>query len=417
MLQESPDSETPPRGSGVRVHRFDQPLPAGPDDELTPDDVVEALIADDLRAKQLQQQVEYELFKREAKRMADALEHESDIDALNARSRSLTEFLAEKPAGGSRYDIAELLPVEGNFTLLAAKKTGKTTTTVELVRAIADGEPFLGRFAINGGPGNVAVWDYEMSEDQLREWIRDAGVRNTGNVHVLSLRGLYASLRTPATREWAVKWLRDRQIRAWILDPAHRAMTGFTTQGDPNDAVLEFTETLERIKREAGVRNLGLPIHTGIRGDHARGASRWGDWPDAIWTLKKDESGRRTLQAEGRDVNIQPADLNMDPNTRRLSVPVFANATSIYQGPSDVDKLCMWLANNPGKHPSKNALTGIFNISPTSAAKMMETAQTLGRIVVRRGGPGKGHEAWLTEHWQAMENARREADQPRQMEL
>ncbi|MFE2558895.1 AAA family ATPase [Streptomyces sp. NPDC059352] len=376
-----------------------------------------ALIEEDRRNSRVRELAEYTILQRDAKRLADAMEHEDDIAALDARSRSLTEFLAEKPAGGPRYDIDELLPVEGNFTLLAAKKTGKTTTTVELVRAVADGDPFLGRFAINGGPGNVAVWDYEMSEDQLREWIRDAGIRNTGNVHVLSLRGLYASLRTPDTREWAIKWLRERQIRLWVLDPAHRAMTGFKSQNDPNDAVLEFTETLEQIKREAGVQNLGLPIHTGIRGDHARGASRWGDWPDAIWTLKKEESGARTLQAEGRDVNVQPADLKMDPNTRRLSVPVFGTANSAYRGPNDVDKLCTWLANNPGKHPSKNALTGIFNISPTTAAKMMETAQTLGRIIVQRGGPGKGHEAWLPEHWDAEENARREAGQTQQIQL
>ncbi|KUL79087.1 MULTISPECIES: AAA family ATPase [unclassified Streptomyces] len=414
MLQETPDSETPPCGSGARV-RFDQPLPCGPD-ELISDDDLERLIEADRRRNEIRQYAEYELFKREAKRMADALEHESDIAALDARSRSLTEFLAEKPAGGPRYDIAELLPIEGNFTLLAAKKTGKTTTTVELVRAVADGEPFLGRFEITDGPGNVAVWDYEMSEDQLREWIRDAGVRNTGNVHVLSLRGLYASLRTPATREWAVKWLRDRQIRVWVLDPAHRAMTGFTTQGDPNDAVLEFTETLERIKREAGVRNLGLPIHTGIRGDHARGASRWGDWPDAIWTLKKDESGRRTLQAEGRDVNFQPADLKMDPNTRRLSVPAFANASSAYQGPSDVDKLCMWLASNPGKHPSKRSVALALGVSQEKAASIMELAEDAERIVIQPG-PRRSHRAWLPEHWEAEQKARQEDAQGRQMEL
>ncbi|RLV70089.1 hypothetical protein STAN_5617 [Streptomyces sp. CBMAI 2042] len=47
----------------------------------------------------------------------------------------------------------------------------------------------------------------------------------------------------------------------------------------------------------------------------------------------------------------------------------------------------------------------------------METAQTLGRIVVRRGGPGKGHEAWLTEHWEAVESAQQGDAQGHQMEL
>lgn len=45
MLQESLDSETPPRGSGVRAHRFDQPSPNAPDDEH-PNGELERLIAE-----------------------------------------------------------------------------------------------------------------------------------------------------------------------------------------------------------------------------------------------------------------------------------------------------------------------------------------------------------------------------------
>lgn len=409
------DSETPPRGSGERPI-FDRPLPNGPEDELTPDDVVSELIEADRRKIQILEIAQHQLLLRDGKRLADAMEHEGDLNALGARSRSLTEFLAEKPAGGPRYDIHELLPIEGNFTLLAAKKTGKTTTNGEVIRAVADGEPFLGRYTINGGPGNVAVWDYEMGEDQLREWMRDLGIRNTGNVHFLPLRGMAVSLRNPSTRDWAVKWLSERQIRMWVLDPAHRAMTGFNTQGDPNDAVLEFTETLERIKREAGVRNIGLPIHTGIKGDHARGASRWGDWPDAIWTLKKDESGTRTLQAEGRDVNFQPASLIFDKETRRLSIPVFGTANSTYRGPNDVEKLCLWLASNPGSHPSKRGVALALSVSQEKAATVMEAAEDAGRIVIRPG-PRRSHRAWLPEHWEAEERAYREAAQPQQTEL
>ncbi|EGJ73555.1 hypothetical protein STTU_0766 [Streptomyces sp. Tu6071] len=355
--------------------------------------------------------VVYEMARERAKAEVEAKRYAADIAALAACSRNLTSFLNEETAEAS-YDVADLLPAEGNFTLVAAKKTGKTSTTIELVRAYADGSPFLGRFEITGGPQHVGMWDYEMGDPQLREWLRRAGIRNTDRVHLLPLRGQHLSLRTPATREWAAGWLRDRRVGLWLLDPAHRAMTGFTTQGDPNTAAQEFTETLEQIKREAGVRNIGLPVHTGLSGEHARGASRWGEWPDAIWKLKKDENGRRTLSAEGRDVDLAETTVQRDAETRRLSVSAFDNAGSAYQGPSDVDRLCMWLDAHPDDHPSKRRVAEILNVSQEKAATILETAEDAGRIVVRPG-PRRSQRAWLPEHVEA----EAEAAQPRQMEL
>ncbi|MET8554596.1 AAA family ATPase [Streptomyces sp. NPDC004959] len=401
---------------------FTQPAPPIPGDDPTPDDRLVAMIGDHRQGEEIRKLTEYfklyETAKERARAEIEAEKYAADLEALDARSRDLTAFIDEAPPG-LRYDVGELLPAEGNFTLVAAKKTGKTSTVIELIRAYADGSPFLGRFPITGGPQNVSLCDYEMGDDQLREWMRRAGIQNTDRVHILPLRGHHLSLRTPGAREWVVQWLRDREIGLWILDPAHRAATGFTTKGDPNDPVQEFTETLEQIKRAAGVRNIGLPIHTGHSGDDARGASRWGDWPDAIWKLTKDKNGRRTLSAEGRDVDLAETPVHRDPETRRLTVSAFDTASgSTYQGPSVAERVLGWLRDNPDDHPTQRRMAGLLGVRRESVADAVEELEQARppRIVVRRG-PRNSHPLWLPEHVTAEESAQREAAQPRQAEL
>jgi hypothetical protein len=75
--------------------------------------------------------------------------------------------------------------------------------------------------------------------------------------------------------------------------------------------------------------------HTGHAGERSRGASRLLDEPDAIWTLTKDQkpashtsdedfwedmSPTRFLQAYGRDVSLDPEELEYDEFTRMLTL-------------------------------------------------------------------------------------------------
>ena len=55
-----------------------------------------------------------------------------------------------------QYAIQDVLPENGNAILFAQFKSGKTTFILELVRALCDREPFLGRFSVNT-TGNVAL--------------------------------------------------------------------------------------------------------------------------------------------------------------------------------------------------------------------------------------------------------------------
>jgi hypothetical protein len=337
-----------------------------------------------------------------------AEKHAADLEKLDARSKRLDAFLMEPPSG-QRYDVQNLLPGDGNSTLCAPKKIGKTTMMGEVIRSFADGEPFLAQFAVQ--PAVVGVWDYEMGDDQHRIWLGDLGIRNTRNVHRLSLRGVGPSFRSEEFRKWAVEWLRSRGIQVWILDPAHRAATGYSgTTRDPNEAVQEFTEELERVKEEAGVRNIVLPIHTGLHGEHARGAARWGDWPDAIWTLKKDDAGLRTLSAEGRDVDLPETPLCFDRETRLLTVSPFDSFAHEYR-PTDVDRVCRWLRENPGVRPSKNLIIQKLRMGHSKGAAAIEEAESEGRILIRKG-PRNSHQLWLPEEWDAHEREQKEASNP-----
>lgn len=308
--------------------------------------------------------------EEEARSRVAAEKYRTALETLDSRTRRLDAFLKEPPSGLA-YDIAGLLPGGGNFTLCAPKKAGKTTTMGEVIRSFTDGEPFLGRFPAN--PGRVAIWDYEMSDDQHRAWLAELGIRNQTNVYRLTLRGISPTFKSAEFATWAMYWLRERQIDVWLIDPAHRAFTGFAGTGDPNDAVQQFTETLEQVKEAAGVRNIGMGIHTGLNGEHARGAARWGDWPDALWTLKKDNDGTRFLSAEGRDVAMDETVLTFDRSTRRLTTPEHGFEQGSYKQ-SDADRLCLWLANNPGQHPSKRRIAVELSISQEKAEAAVEIA-------------------------------------------
>jgi hypothetical protein len=291
---------------------FDQPLPNGPDDDLTPDDIVAALIEEDSHKRRVIEGAEYELFKREVRRMADALEHQDD---RMPPMRSLSDELA-LPDEEQAYAIDRLLPLGGNALFAGRYKAGKTTFNGQLLKAWADAEHgamFLGEFKCAPDPERpvVTFFNYEMSEGQWRRWIRRVGIRNTHNVNVVHLRGLSLPLALDTVRERVAGWLRESRTGLWIVDPASRAMAG--GDGTDNKEVTLFTGWLDEIKNMAGVRDLVMNIHMGHAAavdksaERALGAQAWSAWADALWFLtlqEKNDVKSRWFSADGRDVSL-----------------------------------------------------------------------------------------------------------------
>jgi len=278
----------------------------------------------------------------------------ASLGFLAGEPRTLKEdLLAGVPE--ATWAIRGLLPEHGNATLVASNKTGKTTMVNHLTKSFTDGELFLGQYQVEQGA--VAFWNYEVGEGQWVRWTAEAGIQNADLVFPLHLRGRTVSLRSSEARAMVTDWLRVREVKYWVLDPGHRAMTGFQSQGDPNDAVMEFTEALDEIKENAGVKSIIMPLHTGKSGDGARGATRWADWPDAIWTYTRNEKGGfRTLSAEGRDVELAESMITYNAGDRSLGINIGPLTDGQQEEKSLEQTILDFLVNNPDIHPKKGEL-------------------------------------------------------------
>jgi len=252
-------------------------------------------------------------------------QHHAELVAKTFRApaytRSLTEELAI-PDEPVQYAIEELLPSGGNALLAAQFKAGKTTLVTNLLRSYADAVPFLGRFTVTPGAGRIAIFNYELSSQQYRAWLRAQGIVNTERVAVLNLRGYRLPFTAPSVEDWIVGWLQEQNVTFWVADPFARAATG--VDENSNTEVGVWLDTLDVIKERAGVSEAVLPTHTGREKheqgqERARGATRLDDWADVRWLLTKNEDDKRYFRATGRDVELAEELLTYDTETRALS--------------------------------------------------------------------------------------------------
>lgn len=295
---------------------FQQPSPTeDPDGEL------EARLEADRRHDRLVELAEYEVFKREARRLADALEKKDD---RKPEWLSLTEQLS-RPLNEQVFSIDELLPLGGNALFAGRYKAGKTTFNGQLLKAWADGEPFLGMFDIAPDPDrpNVTIFNYEMSEDQFHRWLKQAGIVNTDKVNIVHLRGMYLPLELHEVRVELARRLADARTGLWIVDPASRAFGGDVTS---NGEVTAWLAHLDEVKLNGNVRDLVLNIHMPHAAnansreaqERAIGAQAWSAWADALWFLNFDKEHNRQFWASGRDVEFDKRYVHYDESNRSV---------------------------------------------------------------------------------------------------
>lgn len=232
----------------------------------------------------------------------------------------LGSFLAV-PDEPVRYLVEDLWPSGGRIVLAAQNKAGKTTLTGNLVRCLADGDLFLGRFAVQP-VRRVVLIDDEMSEQQLRSWLRAQDVQNPEVVEVVLLRGRASTfdiLNADVRSEWARAIGPADVVLFDCLRPALDAL-GL----DENHDTGRFLEALDALMAEAGAGALGVVHHMGHSNERSRGDSRLEDWPDAKWRLVREDPEQddspRFFKAYGRDVDQAEVRLHMDAETRHLSI-------------------------------------------------------------------------------------------------
>lgn len=330
---------------------------------------------------------------RVADEVAEAAFAEPDLGPT-----SLTELLALPPQP-KRWTIEGLHRTGSNRLLTAQYKTGKTTTVLNEIRSLVDGWPLYERFTVEQvTDGSVVFFNYEVDADQIREWFGELAIRNTDRVHVFNLRGIRMSLTSDKGMATAVRWLSDLGARYWVIDPYIRALSSCGLSENSNDDVARFTDTVDEIKRLAGVPDLLVASHTG-RGEmsageeRARGATRLDDWADVRQVLvrgKEDDRDSRYMYAEGRDVDVEEFRLDFDPENRRLVAEGGSRAGRANAGV--LEDVIEAVATSPGS--TGNAIAIILPHNKSKVLSALKEAERMGRTYTI-SGPNKARFHYL----------------------
>lgn len=273
----------------------------------------------DERQQRIAERVEAKLIDHEAKaqfnRALAELEPAEPFDA-----GSLREIMARPDA--NRFRVEGLMLSEGTTTVVAARKTGKTTFNLNLADSLLSGRDFLGRFPVEPVTGRIALLNFEVAARQVADWASRVGV-DPDRFDIVTLRGRRNPLLHPQDRADLAEYLRDRDVEFLFVDPLSRAFYG--DNGNDNTQMQRFLSDLDTFARsEVGASDVVLNVHAGWNADRSRGASATEDHPDSIIWLRpgdKEKGDRSTyIEARGRDVDVEEMQLAFDPSTYRLSL-------------------------------------------------------------------------------------------------
>jgi hypothetical protein len=274
--------------------------------------------------------------------------------------KSLPQLLAE-PDTEEKYRIDRLAPAGGRVLLSAQYKAGKTITVGNLIRALADGHPFLGQFTVHKQARRIVLIDDELSENNLRRWLRDHNIRNTAAVvDVVALRGNLTAfnLLDDKCRDQWVQRLRDLGCDYLILDCLRPILDALGL--DENRDAGRFLVAFDELTQQAGIGDSLTVHHMGHSNERSRGDSRLQDWPDAIWRILRETEhpdSARYFSAYGRDVNVAEGLLTFDPATRHLTYAAGSRKDAKTEAAfRDVIELLADHARGGGEGLSKNAI-------------------------------------------------------------
>lgn len=300
-------------------------------DDFELDAVVRDVIANvdrDIRKEQIQRYKEDRKERRRIDReVARELDAEEGGEIQIPKGRTLTERLALKP-DTTPFRIERFQRMGQRVVFAAPAKGGKTSFGSNLVRSLADGDPFLDRFIVVPVEGSVTLLDFEMAEDEnasvLDDWYRDIGIKNTDKVHVVGMRGRAGAFNIidPKIRsEWAAR-LREAQTEYLIVDCLDPILDALGL--DKMVGVGPLLTALDALLVEAGISETLLIHHMGHSAERSKGDSRLRGWPDAEWQLvlanPEDFTSQRFIRAFGRSVNVPETALLFNPKTKRLAV-------------------------------------------------------------------------------------------------
>lgn len=280
---------------------------------------------DDYRRK-----VQAELVKLRARREAqEILRREEAASRRGDLPPAEPVSLADALAAGvpeTRWRIEGLLKADSTCILSGPFKGGKSLLVAELVRSLADGDPYLDHFPVHRHEGRVLVVDTEQGMEELLEVLAARNIRDMDRVELVDTSGIVGDwdLTIPENMDRAVAMVQAGNVSALVFDPLAPLFTAMDV--DENDAAAQKPlEAFNELKRRAGLDVVILTHHSGHGGGgRARGSSAISGWPSVLWDMSRDGEGfdaRRFLTAKGRGVGVPLGELVLGTDARLRYVP------------------------------------------------------------------------------------------------
>nr|WP_221374517.1 AAA family ATPase [Actinoplanes polyasparticus] len=343
--------------------------------------------------------------RREAQRLVDA---ENVTDEPIPAPTSLDDLLDEEDEQES-WRMVGLWPKGGTVLLSAGAKSGKTTTTGNVVRCLADGDRLFGVHATEALPegDTVAVLDYEMPRGKVKQWLRDQGIKNRKAVVVWTERGRAGQFdpRNEASRAKWVNALAASSVKVWIIDCLSPILSALGIDENNNTEVGAVLDGINTIAAAAEVSETLLIHHMGHGAERSRGASRLVGWPDVNWRLmwpkddrnpnaEPDPNGPRFFAAYGRDVDVREGRLVYESSTRHLNF--MEGGRKDDQATKNLGRLLVYVRDNPllGVRKLQDGLTDKLGGRDT-VRTTLKTAVEKGYVTANRVG-GNALEHFVT---------------------
>lgn len=290
---------------------------------------------------------------------------------------SLISLLAT-PIPKSKWVVEDLLMKAGKIFFAAKAKAGKTTVTLALLKSLADGISFLGKFKVEVPEGCIGYMNLELTEGQMQEWVARQGIRNVHKVHFWNLRGKPNPFRSQTFRNHLIQEMQELGIKTLIIDTFAKIFSG---EANNNSEVNRFLIMLDDVLDRAGVEQLVMLVHAGNDASKIRGATALTEHPDGIWYLINDDQKNRYFSAIGRDIEIAEGQITYDKTTAELTFTGAGKRAT--KDLTSRERVVEFVKVNPGSNASEID----ESIGGTKAFKIKIRKQLVndGMLTVRKG--------------------------------
>lgn len=220
------------------------------------------------------------------------------------------------------WRVDGIMPAGSVVILAASAKAGKTTLTLNLIRALLRREPFLG-YRTYRPDGQILYLNTDrMPRRIVREWAR----KLLGPAHGWAWEDAddpsHLDILDPDNRVAFAADLRQHDVAFLVIDSALPLVSSLGLDENSNSDVRKWLDALRPLQDASGVGEILVLHHAGhAERGRSRGASAWADGADVMWVLthNEDDHSREFSIPGGRGVLPVKLALDFDPASYRYA--------------------------------------------------------------------------------------------------